>query len=68
MERINRLLKSIRDDGGGNRTQKGMDDNSILFTIMATGWINGASFFDHLIRSATGVSTPESTYVYRARV
>ena len=60
VERANRLFKSIRDDGGGNRTQKGMDANSILFTIMATDWINGASFFDHLIRSANGISTPES--------
>ena len=60
VERVNRLFKSIRDDGGGNRTQKGMDANSILFTIMATDWINDASFFDHLIRSANGISTPES--------
>ena len=60
VERVNRLFKSIRDDGGGNRTQKGMDANSILFTIMATDWINGVSFFGHLLRSATGVSTPES--------
>ena len=53
-------FKAIRDDGGWNKTQKGMDANSILFTIMATDWINGASFIDHLIRSATGISTPES--------
>ena len=60
VERTNRLFKAIRDDGGGNRTQKGMDANSILFTIIATDWINGASLFDHLTRSATGIHTPEN--------
>ena len=60
VERVNRLFKSIRSDGGGNRSQKGMDTNSILFTIMATDWINKNSFFDHLMRSASGISTPEN--------
>lgn len=36
LERTNRLFKPIRDDGGGNRTQKGMNANSVLFTIRAT--------------------------------
>ena len=45
-----------------NRTQKGMDTNSVLLTIMATDWINCASFFDRLTRSASGVSTTESRY------
>ena len=54
MEGTNRLFKSKREDGGGNRTQKGMDASSVLFTVIATDWINGASFFDHLARSASG--------------
>ena len=31
-----------------------MKDNSVLFTIMATDRINGASFFDHLVRASSG--------------
>lgn len=54
VERINRWFVSVRSDGGGNRSQKGMDANSVLFTLKATDWINIRSFFDHLIRSAPG--------------
>ena len=54
VERVNRRFVAVRSDGGGNRTQSGMDANSILFTIMATDWINGNSLFDHLVRSASG--------------
>lgn len=54
VERVNRRFTSIRGDGGGNRSQKGMNANSILFTVMATDWINKASFFDHLVRSSSG--------------
>ena len=54
VERVNRRFVAVRNDGGGNRTQKGMDANSILFTIYATDWINGKSFFDHLVRAASG--------------
>ena len=60
VERANRLFKSIREDGVGNWTRNGMNANSVLFTIMATDWINGARFFDHLARPASGLSTPES--------
>ena len=52
--RVNRRFAAVRGDGGGNRTQNGMDANSILFTIYATDWINGNSFFDHPVRSASG--------------
>ena len=54
VERLNRIFVSVRSNGGGNRTQKGMDANSILFTIMATDWINGNSLYEHLVRSASG--------------
>ena len=54
VEQVNRRFVAVRNDGGGNRTQKGMDANSILFTIYATDWINGNSFFDHLVRAASG--------------
>ncbi len=54
VEQVNRRFVAVRSDGGGNRTQKGMDANSIIFTIYATDWINGNSFFDHLVRSASG--------------
>ena len=54
VERVNRRFKVIRTDGGGNRSQKGMDANSVLFTIMATDWINKDSFFEHLMRAASG--------------
>ena len=45
---------AIRNDGGGNRSADGMKANSVLFTIMATDRINGASFFDHLVRVSSG--------------
>ena len=54
VERVNRRFVAVRSDGGGNRTQRGMGTNSILFTIMATDWINGKSLFEHLVRSAAG--------------
>ena len=53
-KQVNRRFAAVRSDGGRNRTQNGMDANSIIFTIYATGWINGNSFFDHLVRSAPG--------------
>ena len=53
-ERANQRFAAVRGDGGGNRTQKGMDANSTVFPIYATDWINGDSFFDHLVRSASG--------------
>ncbi len=40
VERVNRRFVAIRSDGGGNRSQKGMDANSILFTLLATDRIN----------------------------
>ena len=54
VERVNRRFVAVRSDGGGNRTQRGMDANSVPFPIMATDWINGKSLFEHLVRSAAG--------------
>ena len=54
IKRVNCRLGAVRNDGGGNRTQKGRDVNSILFTIYATDWINGDSFFDHPMSAAPG--------------
>ena len=54
VERVNRRFVAVRSDGGGNRTQRGMDANSVLFTVMATDWINGKSLYEHLMRSASG--------------
>ena len=54
VERVNRRFVAVRSDGGGNRTQRGMDANSVLFTIYATDWINGKSLYEHLVRSASG--------------
>ena len=54
VERANRRFVSVRNDGGGNRSQKGMDANSVLFTMVATDRVRKKSFFDHLIRSASG--------------
>ena len=48
IEIINRKFVSIRDDGGGNRTEKGMEANSILFSIYATDCIRGVCFYDHI--------------------
>ena len=45
----------MRGDGGGNRTEKRMRANSILFTIKLTDKTNMRSFYDHMIRAA---STP----------
>ena len=52
-ERANRVVVCVRGDGGGNRTEKGMRANSILFTIKLTDKINGRSFYDHVIRAAS---------------
>ena len=54
VERVNRKFVAIRSDGGGNRSVDGMKANSVLFTIMATDRLNGASFFDHLVRASSG--------------
>ncbi len=54
VERANRRFVAVRSDGGGNRSRKGMDANSILFTLLATDRINKDSFFDHLVRSSSG--------------
>ena len=34
VERANRRFVSVRNDGGGNRSRKGMDANSVLFTML----------------------------------
>ena len=52
-ERANRVVVCVRGDGGGNRTEKGMRANSILFTIKLTDKINMKSFYDHIIRAAS---------------
>ena len=54
VERVNRRFVAIRNDGGGNRSADGIEANPVLFTIMATDRINGASFFDHLVRASSG--------------
>ena len=53
VERTNRVFVSIKNDdgGGGNRTSRGMEANSILFTLLATGKIRGESFFDMLCKA-----------------
>lgn len=38
-ERVNRRFVSVRNDGGGNRSQTGMDVNFVLFTIKTTNYI-----------------------------
>ncbi len=48
VERSNRKAVATRSDGGGNRSGKGMEANSILFTNMVTDWLAGRSFFDHM--------------------
>ena len=53
VERLNHRFVAVRNDGGGNCTQNGMDSNSILFSIYATDWINGNNSFDHLVRVAS---------------
>ena len=54
VERASRRFVAVRSDGGGNRTQRGMDANSVLFTVLATDRINKKSLFGHLTRSASG--------------
>lgn len=53
-ERANRKVVAVRDDGGGNRSEKGMGANSILFTIKLTDLLNNRIFFDHLVRASSG--------------
>ena len=57
VERMNRKVVCVRDDGGGNRSEKGMKANSILFTAMATDLLNDVSFFDHIVEAASGDRT-----------
>ena len=57
VERANRKMVAVRDDGGGNRSEKGMRANSILFTVMSTDRINGLSFFDHIVQATSGDRT-----------
>ena len=54
VERSNRKVVAARSDGGGNRSGKGMEANSILFTNMVTDWLAGRSFFDHMVLAASG--------------
>ena len=54
VERSNRNVVVARSDGGGNRSGKGMEANSILFTNMVTDWLAGRSFFDHMVLAASG--------------
>ncbi len=54
VERSNRKVVVARSDGGGNRSGKGMEANSILFTNMVTDWLAGRSFFDHMVLAASG--------------
>ena len=54
VERSNRKVVAARSDGGGNRSGKGMETNSILFTNMVTDWLAGRSFFDHMVLAASG--------------
>ena len=59
-ERANRKVVTVRNDGGGNRSEKGMEANSILFTVKLTDWINGRSFFDHLVQASSPFPSPFS--------
>ena len=54
VERTNRRFVAVRNDGGCNRSQRGMDANSILFTALATDWLRGENFYEHIIREASG--------------
>ena len=54
-ERANRVVVCVRGDGGGNRTEKGMRANSILFTIKLTDKTNGRNFYDHMMRASASV-------------
>ena len=54
VERTNRKFACIKNDGGGNRSQKGMDANSVLYTIFATDKLIGANFFEHIVRASSG--------------
>ena len=52
-EGANRVVVCVRGDGEENRTEKGMKANSILFTIKLTDKINGRSFYDHMMHTAS---------------
>ena len=54
VERSNRRVVAARSDGGGNRSEKGMGANSILFTNMITDWLAGKSIFDRMVLAASG--------------
>ena len=54
VERSNRNVVAARSDDGGNRSGKGMEANSILFTNIVTDWLAGRSFFDHMVPAASG--------------
>ena len=64
-ERDVRAIIKVRRDGGGNRSEKGAEANSILLTIKLTDRLNKRSFFDHLMRAMSGciseVTVHEST-------
>ena len=49
-----RKVVAARSDGEGNRSGKGMETNSILFTNMVTDWLADRSFFDHMVLAASG--------------
>ena len=54
VERSNRKVVAARSDDGGNRSGKGMEANSILFTNMVTDRLAGRRFFDHMVLAASG--------------
>ena len=52
VEHMNRMLKCILNDGGGNRSERGMHASSVLFSVLATCKLNGTSFYDVLCAAA----------------
>ena len=55
---MNRKFVAIRSDGGDNRSPKGTEANSILFSVYATDVLNGTGF-EHVIQSAGYGRVPE---------
>ena len=51
IERMNRKFAAARNDGGGNRSSRGSEANSVLFTIYATCKVRDASFYDVMLNS-----------------
>ena len=45
IERINRKFTCLKNDVDGNRFQKGIDSDSVLYTIFATNKLNNTHFF-----------------------